>query len=66
MIARGAAPEDVLPTLARVSRAGGVRDARAVAERHADQALAYLDAIDGGVDSAALRAVVRGAVDRDA
>ena len=66
VIARGAAPEDVLPTLARVSRAGGVRDARVVAERHADQALGYLDAIDGGVDSAALRAVVRGAVDRDA
>jgi geranylgeranyl pyrophosphate synthase len=66
VIARGAAPEDVLPTLARVSRAGGVRDARVVAERHAEEALAHLDSIDGGLDSAALRAVVRGAIDRDA
>ncbi|HEY3766077.1 MAG TPA: polyprenyl synthetase family protein [Gaiellales bacterium] len=66
VIARGAAPEDVLPTLARVARAGAVREARAVAERHADVALAHLDALDGGLDSAALRAVVRGAVDRDA
>jgi geranylgeranyl pyrophosphate synthase len=66
VIARGAAREDVLPTLARVARAGGVRDARVVAERHADEALAHLDSIDGGLDSAALRAVVRGAVDREA
>ncbi len=66
VIARGAAPEDVLPTLARVARAGAVREARAVAESHVDVALAHLDALDGGLDSAALRAVVRGAVDRDA
>jgi geranylgeranyl pyrophosphate synthase len=66
VIARGATREDVLPTLARVSRAGGVRDARLVAERHADEALGHLESIDGGLDSAALRAVVRGAVDRDA
>jgi geranylgeranyl pyrophosphate synthase len=66
VIARGATREDVLPTLARVARAGGVRDARAVAERHAEEALAHLDSIDGGLDSAALRAVVRGAVDREA
>jgi geranylgeranyl pyrophosphate synthase len=66
VIARGATREDVLPTLARVARSGAVRDARAVAERHADEALAHLGSIDGGLDSAALRAVVRGAVDRDA
>jgi geranylgeranyl pyrophosphate synthase len=66
VIARGATPEDVLPTLARVARSGAVREARTMAERHADEALAHLDSLDGGLDSAALRAVVRGAVDRDA
>jgi geranylgeranyl pyrophosphate synthase len=66
VIARGATPEDVLPTLARIARSGAVRDARAVAERHADEALAHIDSLDGGLDSASLRAVVRGAIDRDA
>jgi geranylgeranyl pyrophosphate synthase len=66
VIARGAAREDVLPTLARVARSGAVRDARAEAERHADEALVHLAALDGGLDSAALASVVRGAVDRDA
>jgi len=66
VIARGAAREDVLPTLARVARSGAVRDARAEADRHADEALAHLAALDGGLDSAALAAVVRGAVDRNA
>ena len=42
VISRGAAREDVLPTLARVARSGAVRDARAEAERHADEALAHL------------------------
>jgi geranylgeranyl pyrophosphate synthase len=66
VIARGAAREDVLPTLARVARSGAVRDARTVAERHADEALAHLEMLDGGLDTAALTAVVRSAVDRDA
>jgi geranylgeranyl pyrophosphate synthase len=67
VIARGAVREDVLPTLARVARSGAVRDARTVAERHADDALAHLESLDGGgLDTGALRAVVRGAVDRDA
>jgi len=66
VIARGAAREDVLPTLARVARSGAVRDARGEAERHADEALAHLAALDGGLDSAALAAVVRSAVDRNA
>ena len=66
VIARGATPADILPTLARVARSGAVREARTIAERHADEALAHLDSLDGGLDSAALRAVVRGAVDRDA
>jgi geranylgeranyl pyrophosphate synthase len=66
VIARGAAPEDVLPTLARVARAGAVTDARAEAERHADEALAHLAVLDGGLDTGALAAVVRGAVDRNA
>ena len=54
VIARGATREDVLPTLARVARSGAVRDARAVAERHADAALAHLESLDGGLDTAAL------------
>ena len=66
VIARGAVPEDVLPTLARVARARAVTDARAEAERHADEALAHLATLDGGLDTAALTAVVRGAVDRNA
>jgi geranylgeranyl pyrophosphate synthase len=66
VISRGAVRADVLPTLARVARSGAVRDARAEAERHADEALAHLAALDGGLDSAALAAVVRGAVDRNA
>ena len=66
VIARGAAREDVLPTLARVARAGAVRDARLEAERYADEALAHLAALDGGLDTTALAAVVRGAVDRNA
>jgi geranylgeranyl pyrophosphate synthase len=66
VISRGAARKDVLSTLARVARSGAVRDARAEAERHADEALAHLAALDGGLDSEALAAVVRGAVDRNA
>ena len=67
VIARGATREDVLPTLARVARSGAVRDARTVAERHADEALAPPRvARRRARHSRALRAVVRGAVDRDA
>ena len=66
VIRRGAAPADVLPTLARVARSGAVRDARAEAGRHAAAALAELETLDGRIDAAALRAVVRGAVDRRA
>jgi geranylgeranyl pyrophosphate synthase len=66
VISRGAAPHDVLPTLARVARSGAVRDARAEAERHARIALDRLDHLDGRADAEALRAVVRGAVDRRA
>jgi hypothetical protein len=43
-----------------------VADSRAEAERHADAALAHLATLDGGLDTASLAAVVRGAVDRDA
>jgi geranylgeranyl pyrophosphate synthase len=62
----GAAPADVLPTLARVARSGAVADARREAERHAAAALSALDRLDGRVDVAALSAVVRGAVERRA
>ena len=66
VLRRGAAPADVLPTLARVARSGAVADARREAERHAETALAALDRLDGRVDVAALSAVVRGAVERRA
>jgi geranylgeranyl pyrophosphate synthase len=65
-VARGAEPADVLPTLGRVAASGAVADARAEAERHAAAAIAALDGLDGRVDAAALRAVVRGAVERRA
>ena len=66
VVLRGAEPADVLPTLARIARSGAVADARTEAERHAAAALAELEGLDGRVDSAALGAVVRGAVERRA
>ena len=66
VIRRGAVPADVLPTLARVVRTGALADARAEAERWAALALERLDSLDGRLDTAALRAVVRTAVDRRA
>ncbi len=65
VIARGAGPTDVLPTLARVSRAGAVRDARAEAERHADAALELLSQLENRLDTAPLRHVITSAVDRE-
>jgi geranylgeranyl pyrophosphate synthase len=65
VIARGAGPADVLPTLARVARCGAVRDARLEAERQARAALDILGRLDGQADVDALRSVVRGAVDRN-
>ena len=64
VIARGAGPADVLPTLARVARSGAVRDARVEAERHAAVALETIGRLDGGLDVAALRTVVHMTVDR--
>ena len=66
VIARGAGPADVLPTLARVARCGAVRDARLQAQDQARSALAILDRLDGLADVDALRSVVRGVVDRRA
>ena len=64
VIARGAGPADVLPTLARVARCGAVRDARQEADRQAKAALAMLERLDGRADVESLRSVVRGVVDR--
>ena len=64
VIARGAGPADVLPTLARVARCGAVRDARQEADRQARAALAMLERLDGRADVESLRSVVRGVVDR--
>ena len=66
VIARGARPDDVLPTLARVVRSGAVAEARAEAQRLAERATAELDAVTAPVDSAALREAVLLASDRSA
>jgi geranylgeranyl pyrophosphate synthase len=64
VIARGAAPADVLPTLARVAASGAVAEARAEALRYAERAAAELDGVTGPVDTDALRDAVRLAADR--
>jgi geranylgeranyl pyrophosphate synthase len=66
VIARGAAPDDVLPTLARVVRSGAVAEARAEAQRLAERATSELDAVDAPVDTEALREAVLLASDRSA
>ncbi len=66
VIARGAQPSDVLPTLARVARCGAVRDAKVEAVRHADAALELLTELEGRLDADPLRHVVASAVDRRA
>jgi geranylgeranyl pyrophosphate synthase len=64
VIAAGATPGDVLPTLARVVASGAVADARAEALLRASAALAELDAVTASVDHEALRGAVRMAVER--
>jgi octaprenyl-diphosphate synthase len=64
VIARGAAPADVLPTLARVVASGAVAEARTEAIRYADLAATELDGVTGPVDTDALRDAVRLAADR--
>ena len=66
VIARGAVPDDVLPTLARVVRSGAVAEARAEAQRLAERATAELDAVGAPIDTDALREAVLLASDRSA
>ena len=66
VIARGAVPDDVLPTLARVVASGAVDAARAEAQRLAERATAELDAVAAPVDAEALREAVLLASDRSA
>jgi geranylgeranyl pyrophosphate synthase len=66
VLRRGAAPADVLLTLARIARSGAVADARVVARRYAKEAAAKLSGLDAIVDTGALRVVLRSAVERDA
>jgi geranylgeranyl pyrophosphate synthase len=66
VIARGAVPDDVLPTLARVVRSGAVAEARAEAQRLAERATAELYAVAAPVDTEALREAVLLASDRSA
>jgi geranylgeranyl pyrophosphate synthase len=64
VIAAGAAPDDVLPTLARVVASGAVSDARGEARRLAAVARDELDAVSAPVDHEALREAVTMAVER--
>jgi geranylgeranyl pyrophosphate synthase len=64
VIAAGAAPDDVLPTLARVVASGAVSDARGEARRLAAVARDELDAVSAAVDHDALREAVTMAVER--
>jgi geranylgeranyl pyrophosphate synthase len=66
VIARGARPDDVLPTLARVVASGAVAEARAEAQRLAERATAELEAVRAPVDTEALRDAVLIASDRSA
>jgi len=66
VIARGAVPDDVLPTLARVVRCGAAAAARAEAQRLAERATAELDAVGAPIDTEALREAVLLASDRGA
>jgi geranylgeranyl pyrophosphate synthase len=66
VIARGAEPRDVLPTLARVARSGAVRDARGEADARAAAALDRLGRLEHRIDADPLRHVVATAVDRRA
>jgi geranylgeranyl pyrophosphate synthase len=66
VIARGARPDDVLPTLARVAASGAVAEARAEAQRLAERATVELDAVSAPVDTEALREAVLLASDRNA
>jgi geranylgeranyl pyrophosphate synthase len=64
VIGRGATPDEVLPTLARVVASGAVADARTQALWFADRAAAELDAVSSAIDAEALREAVRMASDR--
>ena len=64
VIARGAGPPDVLPTLHRVIVSGAVDEAREHARRHAADADAALDALDGRLETGLLREAAQVAVDR--
>src|SRR5262245_48590183 len=62
VIARGAGPADVLPTLHRVITSGAVDEAREHARRHAADADAALDSLDGRLDTSLLREAAQVAV----
>ena len=66
MIAAGARPGDVLPTLHRVVRSGAIALARVEAERHAAAAEAALDELEATIETTPLRAAVRSSVERSA
>jgi geranylgeranyl pyrophosphate synthase len=59
------APEDVLEVLARVVDTGALDEARETARDLVRSAEEALDRVHGDLDTAPLRMVVRGVVDRD-
>jgi geranylgeranyl pyrophosphate synthase len=65
VLTRSAAPEDVLPTLARVATSGALEECRAEARRHVTAAEHALGQLDGRVESELLRAALRSAIDRE-
>ncbi|MDX6593937.1 MAG: hypothetical protein QOJ13_3133 [Gaiellales bacterium] len=66
VIARGARPDDVLPTLARVVASGALADAKSEAGRFAEDARLALEQVNGAVDHDALLDAVRLATERRA
>jgi geranylgeranyl pyrophosphate synthase len=64
VIARGAQPDDVLPTLARVVASGAVADAKLEAGRFAEEARQALQQVNGAIDHVALLDAIRLATDR--
>ena len=65
VLLRGAGPEDVLPTLARVAASGALEQAGEEARRLAADAEQSLAGLDDRVEADLLRAAVRTAVERE-
>jgi geranylgeranyl pyrophosphate synthase len=65
LLERERAQADVVGLLARVARTGAIADTRRAVQKHADAALATLDALPDRSDRRALGAIVQAATTRD-